>query len=79
MDLIFTIFNDRFVDVDTLDIYTSRQADFFCSKQAALIIDKENYALPPDKLQSKISQMLKNNPKLTAVVMRVAILILNSF
>lgn len=76
----YTIGNDfhelhfiRFGSTDASDIYTSRQAEFFCSKQVTLITDKETQALPPDKIQSKISQMLKNNPKLTEVVCMIII------
>lgn len=47
------------------DVYTFRQADFFFTQQATLITDKESYAMPPDKLQAKISQILKNNQNLT--------------
>lgn len=57
--------DDRSEDLEVSEVFTSKQADYFFAQQAALITDKESMAMSPPKLQAKISQILKNNPKLT--------------
>ncbi|XP_039256519.2 anaphase-promoting complex subunit 5-like [Styela clava] len=57
--------DERSEDLEVTEVFTSKQADYFFAQQAALITDKETMAMSPPKLQAKISQILKNNPKLT--------------
>ncbi|XP_064615999.1 anaphase-promoting complex subunit 5-like [Liolophura sinensis] len=49
----------------TEGFYSQKQAELFITQQVFLLQHNENEAMPPDKLQDKISEILKINPDLT--------------
>ncbi|CAK8673850.1 unnamed protein product [Clavelina lepadiformis] len=56
--------NKRCDDFEASEYFTRQQAEYFFSQQAALLEIKQSDALPPEALQTKIRQVLRNNPEL---------------